>query len=78
MARLDVSATLEPEVLRELDRRSEEAGVSRSEIMNQLLTEAIRHRYRAQQEAEAVAQAGVGLVGLVLVLVLGATLLPLL
>lgn len=59
MPRHQASHTLDAKLLRDLDKLADEEGESRSEIVNQLLQEALARRERAQFTQAAV-QAGVG------------------
>lgn len=59
MPRHQASHTLDAKLLRDLDQLADQAGESRSEIVNQLLQEALARRERARF-VQTASQAGVG------------------
>lgn len=70
MPRHQASHTLDASLLRQLDHLADQEDLSRSELVNQLLNEALARRERVRF-VKAATQAGVGTAAMVLIVHLG-------
>lgn len=70
MARCSMTYILEHSTANGVDHEAERLGISRSQVANELIKEALAHRRRIQR-VEAAVVSGIGTVAIVLAVTLG-------